>query len=123
MIERYLTIERLELLGAGSQGALWINWGGEPLDERGVDKRVRWRSEKRFGKAFGPHMFRYSIATDAASKPDGDPFGAAARLGHADPNTTVGYTHGVAVAAMAKRHAAAIREARQLTEKLAEWDC
>jgi hypothetical protein len=29
----------------------------------------------------------------------------------------------VAVAAMAKRHAAAIREARQLTEKLAEWDC
>jgi hypothetical protein len=66
-------------------------------------------------------MFCYSIATDAASKPDGDPFGAAARLGHADPNTTVGYTHGVAVAAMAKRHAGAIREALRLTETLTGW--
>jgi integrase len=121
IIERYLTVERIELRGTGSTDALWINWGGEPLDERGVDKRVRWRSEKRFGKAFGPHMFRYSIATDAASKPGGDPFGAAARLGHVDPNTTIGYTHEVAVAAMAKRHAGAIREALRLTERLTGW--
>ena len=35
---------------------------------------------------------------------------ASATLGHADPNTTVGYTHEIAVAAMAKRHANAIRE-------------
>ena len=61
LIERYLTVERIELQGIGSQDALWINWVGEPLDERGVDKRVRWRSEKRFDKAFGPHMFRYSM--------------------------------------------------------------
>jgi integrase len=120
MIERYLTVERNELLRGRSHDALWIDWvGGKPLDERGVDKRVRWRSEKRFGTAFGPHMFRYSIATDAASKPDGDPFGGAARLGHADPNTTIGYTHGTVIAAMAKRHAGAIGEARRLTEALA----
>jgi hypothetical protein len=49
-----LTIERVELLRGGFHDALWIDWGGERLDERGVGKRVRWWSEKRFGKAFGP---------------------------------------------------------------------
>jgi hypothetical protein len=69
-----------------------------------------------------PHAFRYSIATDAAIKPDGNPFGAATRLGHADPNTTIGYTRDdLAVAAVAKRHAAAIREALRLAERLTGW--
>jgi integrase len=121
MIERYLMVERIELLEGHSSDALWINWNRTLLDERGVDKRVRWRSAKRFGKAFGPHMFRYSIATDAATNPGADPFGAPIRLGQADPNTTAGYTHPTAVAATARRHAVAIRAARRLTQKLAEW--
>jgi len=66
-VERHLAVERRELLGGQVQDAVWINWGGEPLGEAGVEKRIRWCSAKRFGpeNAFGTHRFRHCIGTTA----------------------------------------------------------
>ena len=54
-IERYVTVERVELLAGKASDAFWINWGGQPLGERGIEKRIRWHSTKKFGPkgAFG----------------------------------------------------------------------
>jgi integrase len=81
-IDRYLAVERAELLGNASSDAFWINWGGKPLGKRGLDKRIRWLSEKRYGRddVFGPHYFRYCIAESGALLAPGQPGLAAAML-------------------------------------------
>lgn len=65
-IDRYIKVERQELLAGQVHDAFWVNWDGAPLRYRGIDKRIRWLSAKRFGKAFGPHRFRHAAATSAA---------------------------------------------------------
>lgn len=64
-LDRYVEVERQELLGGNQSDAFWINWGGKPLREKGLDKRIRWHSAKRFGQAetFGTHRFRHCIAS------------------------------------------------------------
>ena len=66
-LDRYVEVERQELLNGARSDAFWINWGGEKLEEKGVDKRIRWLSAKRFGpgNAFGTHRFRHCIASTA----------------------------------------------------------
>lgn len=75
-IDRYMTVERVELLAGRFSEAFWIGWDGKPLGPRGIEKRIRWRSAKEFGtaEAFGPHRFRYCVATVA---PVEDPEAAA----------------------------------------------
>ncbi|ATR19365.1 Hypothetical protein RMHFA_05209 (plasmid) [Roseomonas mucosa] len=74
-IDRYVAQERLELLVGRASEAFWINWGGEPLGARGLEKRIRWLSEKRFGKdgVFGPHSFRHGLMTSAVMDAPDDP--------------------------------------------------
>jgi len=64
-LDRYVAVERQELLQGQQHDWFWVGWDGSRLDYRGVEKRIRWRSEKEFGKAFGPHHFRYCLATTA----------------------------------------------------------
>ncbi len=66
-LDRYCDVERRELLNGARSDAFWINWGGEKLEEKGVDKRIRWQSAKRFGpeNTFGTHRFRHCIASTA----------------------------------------------------------
>lgn len=80
-VDRYLGHERMELLQGAAHDWLWVNWGGEPLGYRGIDKRIRWLSAKRFGTAFGPHRFRHALATSAPIEDPGTPGLAAAILG------------------------------------------
>ncbi|MBX9875421.1 MAG: site-specific integrase, partial [Beijerinckiaceae bacterium] len=78
-IERYVGVERVELLAGKACDAFWVNWDGEPLRAAGIEKRVRWWSAKKFGPkgAFGPHRFRYGIATVApVADPDAPANGA-----------------------------------------------
>jgi site-specific recombinase XerD len=84
-IERYLGRERTELLQGRRTAALWINWSGEPLGYRGIDKRIRWWSAKRFGTAFGPHRFRHALGTSATIEDPGAPGLGAALLGISAP--------------------------------------
>jgi len=64
-LERYVAVERQELLQGQQHDWFWVGWDGSRLDYRGVEKRVRWWSGKEFGKAFGPHHFRYCLGTTA----------------------------------------------------------
>jgi hypothetical protein len=82
-LDRYVAVERAELLAGRRDEALWIGWDGRAMGERGVEKRIRWWSAKRFGKgaAFGPHRFRYGIATLGPIKDPEAPAASAAVLG------------------------------------------
>jgi hypothetical protein len=91
-IDRYVSVERVELLAGKRCDAFWVNWGGKPLRAAGIEKRIRWRSAKKFGPkgAFGPHRFRYGIATVApVADPDAPANGA----------VVLGITHGTFAAA------------------------
>ena len=79
-MHRYIAVERRELLAGRAGDAMWVNWGGKPLGEAGIEKRIRWCSAKRFGAehAFGPHRFRHCIGTTAPlMAPDRPGIGAA----------------------------------------------
>lgn len=82
-IDRYVGVERLELLAGNSCDAFWVNWEGMPLRAAGIEKRVRWWSAKKFGPkgAFGPHRFRYGIATVAPVEDPDAPANGATVLG------------------------------------------
>jgi hypothetical protein len=62
-VDRYISVERRELLAGKVSDALWITNNGEPLRAPGT--RIFCQSAKEFGrtKRFGPHRFRYGIAT------------------------------------------------------------
>ncbi|MBL6082413.1 tyrosine-type recombinase/integrase [Belnapia sp. T18] len=81
--QRYLEVERRELLDGQVSDAVWINWGGETLGEAGIEKRIRWWSTKRFGaeNAFGVHRFRHCIGTTAPLMAPNAPGIGAALLG------------------------------------------
>jgi len=66
-LERYLAVERRELLGPRESDALWISHSGKPLEEEGVSWSLATYSEARFGREgrFRSHRFRHCLATTA----------------------------------------------------------
>jgi hypothetical protein len=88
MMDRYLAVERPELLCTNRHDFVWVNWKGRPLAKKGVDKRVRWQSKKGFGKAFGSHFFRPCLATTASQRGFEAPLDGAVILNH-DPETMI----------------------------------
>lgn len=52
-LDRYLRIERVELLNRGRSDAIWITRRGEGMGEIGFDQRLRWWSVRQFGNAGG----------------------------------------------------------------------
>jgi hypothetical protein len=95
-IDRYVAVERVELLAGRSCEAFWVNWGGEPLRAAGIEKRIRWHSAKKFGPegAFGPHRFRYCIATVAPVADPAVPANGAVLLGITHGTFTEAYDRG-----------------------------
>lgn len=65
-INRYLEIERQELLQGRQHDWFWVSRYGERVSARGIEAVIRRASYARFGKTFGPHRFRHSLATTAA---------------------------------------------------------
>ena len=113
-VDRYLEIERRELLAGQDHDAFWINWDGAPLGYRGIDKRIRWLSVKKFGFAFGPHRFRYSAATSAAIDAVQLPGLAAAMLNITGEVADRHYNRAGQVAAAIKYHEAVAKARRRL---------
>lgn len=64
-LDRYVAVERRELLAGRSCDAVWVRTGGAPLTQGGIDARIRCRSRERFGRehSFGVHRFRHCIGT------------------------------------------------------------
>lgn len=109
-MERYLTRERTELLQGRACAALWVNWSGEPLGYRGIDKRIRWWSAKRFGKAFGPHRFRHALGSSATTEDPAVPGLGAAVLGITGAVYQEHYNRAKNTAAAARVHDVVRRE-------------
>ncbi|MDA8250230.1 MAG: tyrosine-type recombinase/integrase [Rhodospirillales bacterium] len=115
ILDRYVAVERRELLGDAESDALWIAAGGRPLAYETVSKRIRVRARQRFGVPFGPHRFRTSLATSLAMHAPDHPLDAAAILGHGSPATTLKHYN------RAKGHLAAQRWSERLRRMRARY--
>jgi site-specific recombinase XerD len=119
-MDRYVEVERAELLGGRIDDAFWIDWTGSAMLPRGIEKRIRWWSAKKFGKAqaFGPHRFRYCIATYGPIEDPEAPTVSAAILGITAEVHRKSYDRGARAAAAARFHST-LRAARAETATLA----
>ena len=117
-MDRYVEIERTELLQGKVHDELWIGWDGEPMGVRGIDKRLRWCSAKEFGEknAFGSHRFRYGIATHG---PAVDPGISAAILSITPRMNSKHYDRGKRLMAAGRFHKG-LSDARSDTDGIAE---
>lgn len=83
----------LRARGASPYAALFLNYRGEPLGERGVRKLVaRYCQAAGLTKRVSPHAFRHSFATLKAEK-HVSPYQLREWLGHRNLNTTQIYVH------------------------------
>lgn len=108
IIERYLRTERTELLDGQTSNALWLGRRGDRLTPKAIWKNMRLRTEARFGRKYGTHVFRYSIASDGLAKGGKAAIEASIRLGHDSSEITTLYVHPSAITPVAERHSAAI---------------
>jgi len=83
-IDRYVAVERRELLCGRQHDWFWVNRHGEKLGSRGIEGAIRRGSGKQFGQVFGPHRFRHSLATTAAYADPANPGLAASVLAISD---------------------------------------
>ncbi|MBB5696511.1 site-specific integrase [Muricoccus pecuniae] len=111
---RYVEVERRELLAGKESDAFWVNWGGEALGIRGIDKRIRWRSEKHYGSGavFGPHRLRHDVGTTGSAMDPEGLGGAVEMLGISAPVYHKHYNRGKGLEAAARFHDA-LRKARE----------
>ena len=119
ILERYLRVERPEMLGKASSDMLWITHGGGHLDRSSLVARVRGRSLRRFGIEFGPHRFRYGLTTTLAFENPAAPLDASLILGHGKAASMESYNRATAVFA-SRRHQGHLKDLRQQTEELAK---
>lgn len=80
-IERYVAVGRAELMSGQSHDWFWVDKYGEPWSAQNISAMIRRRSERAFGRAFGPHRFRHGIGTTAPLADPAHPGVAAAILG------------------------------------------
>jgi site-specific recombinase XerD len=72
-------------------GYLFLNYRGEPLTVRSIDRIVRKQSA-RLGRRVTPHMLRHSFATHLLEN-GADILAIKELLGHSSLATTQKYTH------------------------------
>ena len=112
MLDRYVAVERQELLGQHACGHAWVRFGGR-LTQEGIVSMVQKHSRGRFGAPFGPHFFRHCLATWAAANLSDHPLDGSTLLGHSNPKTTLkSYVH-ASMAATAQRQAALLQQLRR----------
>lgn len=66
ILERYVAVERQELLGDQTHDFVWVTRHGGPLSYKGIETMVKIRTKAQYGISFGPHRFRSSLITTAA---------------------------------------------------------
>ena len=90
ILDRYIAVERRELLKGQDHDALWAGKNGHPLGRSGVKLMIAARARKRYGVGFGPQRFRTSLTTTRAMVGGGHPFDPSLILGHG-PTTSLRY--------------------------------
>jgi hypothetical protein len=71
ILDRYLGVERRELLGMAGHASVWVNVRGESLCARAVDRAVRARTRQLLGHEMGTHAFRHCLTTAVLTSPQG----------------------------------------------------
>lgn len=106
-LERYLTVERHELLGGRTETALWVSTGGLPLGPGGATYAVSSLSAARFGaeSRFRSHRFRHCIASATPFLMPDNPSVAAAVLNIGASTVSENYVRGGAIRAARAYHA------------------
>ena len=105
MLERYLSVERGELLDGGMNDRLWIAQDGKPLTLWAISSFLTKRSLRHFGQSFRGHAFRRSLATTLAVEGHDSLGDASLLLGHTNPNTTGRHYNKANSFAASARHA------------------
>jgi integrase len=90
ILDRYMSVERLELLQGQDHDALWVAKNGKPLGSSGLKLMIAARARTRYGVGFGPQRFRISLTTTRALVGGRNPFDASLILGHG-PTTSLRY--------------------------------
>ncbi len=91
-LQKYLEVRQDFLRNRDSQcGVLFLNYRGEPLTVRSVDRVVKKYCMK-LGKRVTPHMLRHSFATHLLEN-GADILAIKEMLGHSSLGTTQKYTH------------------------------
>jgi hypothetical protein len=126
MLDRYLAVERLELLGSQMHDWLWVTRHGGPMNRHSASSMVRFRTKLWWGIAVGPHRFRTSLTTTQAVIDGTDPLGPSLILGHSPDISLANYNRAVALEA-SRRHDALISTAedaaaRMLMRPPVAWD-
>lgn len=107
-LERYLTVERPQLLDGVASDALWIGAHGVPLGEPGVGWQIRELSKAKFGpeNAFHAHRFRHSIASAIPFLLPENASAAAAILNIGSETVSSNYVRGSVITSAHAFHAA-----------------
>jgi len=120
MADRYISVERPEMLRGSTSDAFWISWQyGRPLKATSISGLIWRRTLDRFGAGFGPHRFRASLTTTLAMENPSASLDASRLCGHSPEISLRDYNRAKAIRA-ANRHADALRALRAEIEQLAE---
>ena len=123
ILERYITVERNELLAGRESDAPWITEKGEPLGRKGMEYMIAFRSKQRYGVSFGPHRFRASLPTTRAVVAGDRPLDGPLLLGNGAEMTLKSYTRANNLAASRNQDASVTvieDEARKILGP--DWD-
>jgi integrase len=113
MLDRYLAVERIELLDGRESDALWISTRRGPLAEGSISHRIPKRAVARYGERFGTHRFRASLATQQALDAPENMHDASVLLDHRNAQTTRDAYIRASSMAAARRHSDRLKRLRR----------
>ena len=117
-MERYIAVEREELLAGKTHDWFWVNQYGGPLTVCYITMMIRNRSRNTFGAPFVPHRFRHAMGTTAPMADPAHSGVAAAILGISGRIVEKHYNLASQADAASRFHAS-LRENRTAMQSLA----
>jgi hypothetical protein len=117
IIDRYIEVERRELLDGATHDFVWVTKFGEPWSEKGIDFMIRGRTKERFGVAFGTHRFRTSLTTTQAIVDGRNLLGTSRILAHSPAVALKHYNRAGSLEA-SRRHDAYMDEAEDAAARM-----
>jgi hypothetical protein len=117
IIDRYIEVERRELLCDATHDFVWVTKFGEPWSEKGIDFMIRTRTGARFGVAFGTHRFRTSLTTTQAIVDGRNLLGTSRILAHS-PAVALKHYNRAGTLDASRRHDAYMDEAEDAATRM-----
>lgn len=102
VFDRYLEVERCELLKMAGHRRVWVNWTGAPLGIRGIGKAVRERTRRHLGHELGIQIFRHCLTTTAVLISPQAALDIPVVLGHTPAVSRRNYNRATAVVAVGR---------------------